>query len=327
MISPTIRFTAGALALTGLAVGCSSQAGPDYAGEPLAVIHGAVVANGTAASSPPAGAQAAVLWLPRKNVFTSATAQVEGSFPSQFSMKLYAPPPAEALEPGGDPLPVGGWPMTLDRGPLALGWIVALAANADPTDIHPADVLGYSLESMVAYLDRDGDSTNPDDEVVRYAALWQFPPTKGYHLLKLEWSDRTAYDRCVWNGFCYDQTEANPEHVAPVVWRDGRIFYYANQLFLFLEAAAHQSYESCLQAFPDADRCTIVQPDPLTYPDGYDPTNNEACAALAAQHDRTAFVTAPRAECGVPLRRVSNPDEFAMPVTVTMGTTFWNVLL
>jgi hypothetical protein len=312
MTTSLARFNVTALILAGLGAGCSSQAGSDYPGEALATIKGAVVANdGAPGSLPPGGAKAAVLWLPRGSMLASARAQVEGAFPSQFTMKLYSPPPEQALGAWIAPTSATGLPMTLDRGPLALGWIVAIAADANESDVHPAEVLGYSLDSMVAYLERDGDPNDPSDDVARYAHLWQLPPTRGYHLIKLEWSDRSAYDLCVWNGFCSEAVDANAGTTAGIRQ--------------FLLAADHRNYELCLQAFPAADRCTLVYPDPSIYPDGY-PTSNDACVQLAATHGRDVGARgAPLTDCGVPLRRVPNPAGFASSVTVKMGTTFYDV--
>jgi hypothetical protein len=288
----TLSVTA-ALALAG----CDSQASKDYPGEPLLTLSGAVVTGATQAtvSSPPP--KAAVLWYGFR-ALVGASAPVRGEFPSQFTLSLYSPPPEGARSQLLPPL--GGRNFTLDRGPLILGWIVALAPDANEADVKPADVLGYSLDMMVAYLDRDANPADPADELARYASLWQFPPTRGYHLVKLQRSDRTAYDQCRWNGLCVAHT-SKPRFGIQTFEMD----------------ALNGDYLACLAALPTAPHCTIYHPESADDPV---PAGNAACFELAQQYPR-------RTDCSVPLQHVPNPEGFAAPVTITMGVTFREVFM
>lgn len=279
---------------------CSSQAPPSYTGEALATLRGAVVADGGATDGgPPAAAKAAVLWYGIRALIGTSS-PVQGSFPARFTMSLYAPPPKTL----GDPLPpeTAAPNFTLDRGPLTLGWIVALAPEANEDDVHPEDVLGYSLDTMIAYVD-DTDPRTPKDQVARYAALWQFPPIRGYHLVKIARSDRSAYDQCTWNGLCEDNSTATSI--------DG--------FLTFIYSCLHQDYRACVTAMPDAPRCTWYHPGPQD--DSFDPKKtNAACIQLEQDFPR-------RDDCQPPLRHVPNPDEFGSSITITMGSTFRDVFM
>jgi hypothetical protein len=84
------------LALT-LLFGCDAQTDAGYPGEPLVTLHGRVESSG---ALPPL--EAAMLWQrgppPSVNDQELATrAPVEGSFPATFTLRLYKPPPWEAI--------------------------------------------------------------------------------------------------------------------------------------------------------------------------------------------------------------------------------------
>ena len=273
----------------GLAAGCSAQAGPEYSGEPLLTFSGAVV-GGQSTTAPPA--KAGVLWY-GLNGMQGSTAPVIGSFPSRFTLSFYAPPPARVFS---DPRP----PTTnanLDRGPLLLGWIVALAPDTNELDVRPENVLGYALDTMVVYLPRDA----ADPDTARYAKQWNIPPKRGYHLVKLERIDRSAYDQCQWNGLCVNYTF------------DGGM----NGFHSFVFSALQADYETCITAMPAAPRCTVEHQASADLPV---PAGNAACFELMRQFPR-------RPDCEVPLRHVPNAEGFATEVTITMGATFRDVFM
>jgi hypothetical protein len=280
-----------------LGVGCESQASKEYPGEPLLTLSGAVV-TGTAQATGNAPPKAAVLWYGFR-ALVGASASVRGQFPSQFTLSLYSPPPEEVRNPLLPPV-TQQYNLTLDRGPLTLGWIVALAPDTNEADVKPEDVLGYSLDMMVAYLDRDANPADPMDEVARYATLWQIPPTRGYHLVKLQRSDRTAYDQCMWNGLCVAHT-SQPR--------------FGIQAFVM--DALNSDYLACLAALPTAPHCTLYH---RTTTEDPEPAENAACFELQKQYPR-------RTDCQVPLQHVPNPQGFAAPVTITMGVTFREVFM
>jgi hypothetical protein len=299
MKSTCVLPLAAIAGLLGLPAACSSQASSDYPGEPLLIFSGAVVAAG-AGTSPLPAAKAGILWYGVK-AMVGASVPVTGTFPSSFTLSLHWPPPDSSGI--GDPLP----PMTqqhnvtLDRGPLKLGWIVALSPDTNEDDVQPGDVLGYALDTMVAYLDQDPDpATALGQEIIRFAQLWHIPATRGYHLVKLERSDRTTYDQCRWNGLC-------------VEFR-GR---QAQGFRTFTLAALQADYQACRASSPDAPHCAVQDrlsaDEPIT-------EESAACFELERQIPR-------RTDCIVPLRHVANPAGAAAPVTITMGVSFREVFM
>ena len=297
MKAPRVSRSVSFVLSIGLVAACSPQAGTDYSGEPLLTLTGSVVAGGDpAAAFPPA--QAGVLWYGVR-AMVGASVPVVGSFPANFSLSLHWPPPETGA---GDALPpmTAQHNVTLDRGPLQLGWIVALSPDADASNVRPEDVLGYALDTMVAYLDRDPDLDTPlGQETARFAQRWQIPARRGYHLVKLERANRAAYDACMWNGLCVDHTTSE-----------------AAGFRSFTLAALQADYQACRAALPAAPHCTIHHPVSADEPT----EGNAACQALEAQHPR-------RADCEVPLRHVANPDGEAAPVTITMGVSFREVFM
>jgi hypothetical protein len=279
-----------------LFAGCSSQAGPDYSGEPLLTLKGSVVAGESQSGAfPPANA--AVLWYGAR-ALVGASIPVEGTFPSSFTLSLHWPPPENRQDNALPPMTMQH-NVTLDRGPLTLGWIVALSPEANQSDVQPGDVLGYALDTMVAYLDRDPDPATPlGQEIIRYAQLWQIPATRGYHLVQLERGDRQAYDQCMWNGLCVDHTASEPSGFQT-----------------FVLDALREDYQVCRGALPQAPFCTIHHRRSADEPISAETT---ACFELEKQHPR-------RSDCAVPLRHVPASGEAA--ITITMGATFRDVFM
>jgi hypothetical protein len=89
-------FTVGFAGLALTACG-TPLAGPDYPGEPLVTLSGIVTSEQTKPQSP---TNVDLVWLVVSNgadYIVSESAPTEGSFPSNFSLSLYAPPEDSAL--------------------------------------------------------------------------------------------------------------------------------------------------------------------------------------------------------------------------------------
>jgi len=91
------RSALPALATLALLLGCDAQTDAGYPGEPLVTLHGRVESSGALPAL-----EAAMLWQrgppPSVNDQELATrAPVESGFPATFTLRLYKPPPAEAL--------------------------------------------------------------------------------------------------------------------------------------------------------------------------------------------------------------------------------------
>lgn len=94
MSRPALHATLAALALL---LGCDAQTDGSYPGEPLVTLHGRVESSG---ALPPL--EAAMLWQrgapPSVDDQELATrAPVQSGFPATFTLRLYRPPPGEAV--------------------------------------------------------------------------------------------------------------------------------------------------------------------------------------------------------------------------------------
>jgi hypothetical protein len=210
----TLRgFTAGgaALCVAALAIdtGCDSQVPPTYEGQPIAVLHGTVAT--TPESAPQPGAKAAILWLTPTGEAAQADplfpevkqykyrlvafgAPVSGGFPATFELRILTPPPAEALLGFGPPVtsrcqespaktcvsyaftPVDN---TQPR-EVAIGYIVALAPDANLDSIAPGDIVGAALDAFLTYNAHD---LAAGGNAASYVADFHGETTAGYHLV------------------------------------------------------------------------------------------------------------------------------------------------
>ena len=108
MTRPTMRacfliasaVSAGFAGALGLLDACGAQADRHYQGEPLATIHGSVIAQSATAQAPP-DVEAAVLWTHYSSTgyrpaLVGTTVSATGSFPASFTFNMFEPPPADA---------------------------------------------------------------------------------------------------------------------------------------------------------------------------------------------------------------------------------------
>ena len=157
--------------------GCSSQADTSYRGEALASLTGNVSVSSTnPPTSPLPALEAALAWNgtspgsgkvvtgpSRQRVGTSVP--VSGTFPAQFELQIYDPPPAEAL-----------FPCSSDgtAGQFAQANVAAIPQGSALVDIENVDFYGEITDYYLAYADQDipaGTICQGGNAV-----------TKGYHL-------------------------------------------------------------------------------------------------------------------------------------------------
>jgi hypothetical protein len=205
-------FTASgaALCVAALAIdtGCDSQVPPTYEGQPIAVLHGTVATSPE--SAPQLGAKAAILWLtpgeaaPADPLFPEVKqytyrlvafgTPVSGAFPATFELRILTPPPAEALLGFGPPVTsrcqespekacVKYAVTPVDNAQpheVAIGYIVALARDANLDAIAPGDIVGASLDVFLSYNAHD---LAAGGNAASYVADFNGETTAGYHLV------------------------------------------------------------------------------------------------------------------------------------------------
>jgi hypothetical protein len=292
-----------ALFVAGFAyMGCSAQAEPDYQGEPLATVFGTVVTT----DAPPSGEiEAALLWnsnVPSDLSLRIASTRVRGSFPAAFTLEVLAPPP-----------PVPPEPLGQAQDGVRVGYIAAIKHQSGPT-VRDVDIVGVAIGFLVLYF--PNDSRNADDLVAFYAKLMNVPPTRGYHLAKVtvtEDSEAPAV-RCEYDGVCehgilgYNgSTDGTPEEQA--------LEHAIGQ------AKLDRDFALCTKYLPDAPRCDIA----VNTFDDY-PTDGACQALVQARNERQqerVHAQGEAAFCPVRWLHVANPDEFATPVTIKLGTRLY----
>ncbi len=306
MIHSTSRGRRGALVTVALAasgVACSAQVPPTYGGEPLATVHGTIVAP---SASP--GGDAAIVWTttaPGRYELPAAVGTrvpVTGAFPAAFTLDLLSPPPAAGEQVDSElPAmpPVDGGPVVRTNTPTGawMGLIAVLAPTANADDLQPGDILGVDVGHVVFYFDHDEtDAATPTQNGPAYwARQYLLPATRGYHLAVVDQptsNQVAAHWSCLNNNFCQHEVgNAN-------AWEQS----WVNALFAL-----------CTSLAPLAGTCTFDVADvPLTDADN-------ACAAMFNE----AVTSAPPCPPAAPTPR-ENPSGFADPSTVILGATVWD---
>jgi hypothetical protein len=262
------------------------------------VVRGQIVSSGQ--SAPPANV--AVVWLAlggeRDRLVAAPVASLVGEDAQEFTINLgVGPPPDEAFNlftsaTGSDAL----------RAESCIGAIAALApgaADVEPADITPADVVGVSLDTGVVYFARDGVPDNPNDEVTSDAARLGVTPTRGYHLYVQDAppARRAEYNRCTAAGVC------------------ARWVGYPDDGFWW--SAASAEYERCLEYTPDAETCILYYDASAGTGGGSTLTpeeqaENARCMSLVERRLST--------DCQLPFAYPGNPLGFELSVTVELGT-------
>jgi hypothetical protein len=175
---------------------CSSQVDPEYRGEPLAVISGAVSADEVGVD----GLVPVLGWYDfgrPEDADGDATpallheVQVEGAFPNRFTMRVYDLPPEQALAPASDGEPAAAMAMIFAADPDA-DWSEGFGNGVPEAegDKHPEWLAGAAINYMVLYTDGPTRADGPA------ARLVGEPLAKGYHLIEVhELTDEQRQER------------------------------------------------------------------------------------------------------------------------------------
>jgi hypothetical protein len=292
------------------ALGCSAQADPHYRGEPVVSVHGTVTTEGAPPSS---NIDAAIVWMKTYKThsapyftakFATERASVSGTFPANFTLDVFTPPPAEAMVDMNGP--TGVW----------IGAVAAVAAGTKSEAVQPSDVVGVDVNHTVFYFDHDLDMTkypkNGTSEPEGYATIvakaFRVPPTKGYHLSVADPAPPDAvlaFKRCI----------AGIPWVCPKDVSDDPVY----------QAYTDWEYTSCLALHPGAGTCT--QYSDLTTAGKWDDAKwavNQRCMAeMSSVIDAYKGPPCPDSQG----HRVDNPAEFGVPVSIVLGSSIWEVPL
>jgi len=285
---------------------CSAQAEPDYRGEPLAVVRGAIVTGEHAA---PSDVEAAVVWIsePEQDGWPVARVHVSGEFPAQFTVEVFDPPPepAELSETLG----------TGDvRNPIAIGMLAAIAPNSGAR-VSYDEILGVWLDGGVQYFWRDANG-QANDWVRDEAERRKLPPTKGYHLFRQTSDEHTEAEsfRCQnWDLCQHDVLTFAPGESSPDT--SGSTRAAADRQALY-----DADYDKCLKYLDHPATCTNYSPEPRT-PEEQAETGR--CSDLRVQtQERALAATDNRWDCPEPWPSTENPEGFDYPVSIRLGSTW-----
>ena len=290
---------------------CSAQAEPDYRGEPLAVLRGAVI---TGEQSAPSDIEAALVWItgpPDEEGSPIARVRVRGQFPAQFTIEVFDPPPPPASWiPRRSP--AQNWPDDWEPDPTSVGILAAIAPNSGDR-ISYDEILGVWLGGGVQYFARDANGAD-NDLVLTEAERRKVPPTRGYHLYRqsVDEPSEAQYFRCQYRDFCQRAiVTSTPGQDLPDVPGTTR---FVADLQVFNDA----EYAKCLKYLDQPTTCTSYYPEGRT---AEEQAENERCSELQIQiFERAQSAAESPPDCGIPWQYVENPDEFAHAVNIELGT-------
>jgi hypothetical protein len=235
---------------------------------------------------------------------------VRGDFPATFELSMYAAPPPKAMQ-----LFLAGEiiPEPVSSG-IAWGFIAAIDASADDTDIQREDIIGIDTSHVILFFDHDIATPPKDSEAwamltpvemfhARFdqqVAALQTSTEPGYHLAQVNpewlaaWTERLD---CMWQDLCVQWIAEVPGDQARVDW----------------------DFERCTQRFPENPTCSAQ-----AWPgeDGDEPASSRECREM---HE--GFVSL--ADCyslipEVP-HYVPNPDGLAAPIEIELGMGLFDV--
>lgn len=162
------------LSLPLLSIACDSQADSDYQGEALASVKGQVT---TSLSSLPSDYEALVVWnnsAGSPDTFTGQSVDVSGSFPANFELNIFLPPPQEALN---DYTQNGQFP---DESHIGVAFIAALPVGLDlQSDEEFTGPGAISEDYMLVYVQEDVKPGTVSEQLLGEAL------TAGYYLMKV----------------------------------------------------------------------------------------------------------------------------------------------
>jgi hypothetical protein len=291
------------LLTTALGLGCSAQVDPDYPGEPLGRVHGALVTGSTPA---PAGMEVAILYYgfgpnwERQSLGVSVP--ISATSPGTFEMDIFSPPPPEAFGPLAWPEGATGTGPAFEPRKWTVGYIVALAPDTDKSHVRPENILGVSLDYHILYFAEDAA---PGSYEEFYASQYAVPGTKGYQLsavypltLPERAAERAAYDQCRWlPGLCvWQEDDINTREYDTSNW----------------------DYDDCMKRVPTPESCTTYNVRDVT-PEQTAESN--ACQQKMRDAGIGSQPPCPRGPTAKP-----NPLGMSAPITVTMGATLLDAI-
>lgn len=178
--------------------------------------------------------------------------------------------------------------------------IIAAIKHQSGQSVPVTDILGTTGEAIVVYFPNDSQGGN--DLVAQEAAAFNVPATRGYHLVRTvvtEESEARFY-RCQYEGVCEHQVGQGNE---------------------LMQAFFDRQFALCTKYLPDAPRCEIT-PDT--------DWEHDSCVALVqAREKRLQQRVETEGEAGFcepAWSHVANPEDLSHPVTVVLGTTYYDAL-
>ncbi len=147
-------------------VACGSQVDSNHQGDVLATLAGSVRNTRVQAVG---DAEVAAVWVNSSgspDLVVAETVEVEGSFPAQFTLSLFEPPPASALN------------HTPDGGQFGVAYIIAGKAGTDyaSEESVQAGLLGMEENHLLVYLPAD---VTPGSELSYFL---RGTPSAGFHI-------------------------------------------------------------------------------------------------------------------------------------------------
>ncbi|HKO93989.1 MAG TPA: hypothetical protein VJU61_22700 [Polyangiaceae bacterium] len=297
------QWVNGILMLGGL-VGCSAQVEPDYRGEPLAVLRGALVTGEQAA---PSEVDAALVWLTADEIdggWPIARVRVRGEFPAQFSIEVFDPPPAHAVRV------VEGDVASPALDPTTIGILAAIAPNSGDS-ISYDEILGVWLGGAVEYFEHDAGGERVD-YVQLEAERHKIAPTQGYHLYRQtsdEQLERASF-RCEHLDLCAHDIYTD----TPGAGRRGADL----QHFLDTE------YAKCQQYLDQPATCTTYYPTEGRSAEEL--AENARCQQLQQAREERKIAAPGFEGCSAPWEFVENPEGFDFPISIELGTTLVDMM-
>ena len=301
------------VALASALSGCSAQVDSDYQGEPLATIRGTVaLKSGALDGDRPVNA--AILWVYQDSAnqyqpkYVGDRISVRGSFPANFTLDVYTPPPAaaqlttdETLEGFGISIPAAT--------PLGVwtGFLVAIDSQASDADVTLSSIVGVDVDHAIVYVDGgvkpllNGDPITTESALqgLRADAVRPFAigtsPGVGFHLAKMnpqyQAAMRTSRD-CLWADACVHVSTADPLEQAYLDW----------------------SFQRCKERFPQNPSCSMEQE-----PRVGEPASSIECRERYGQKDHS--------HCNIDLTQVyiENPSGLGDPITIQIGTSLFDI--
>jgi hypothetical protein len=264
--------------------------------------------------------------------FVGTKVSVTGSFPANFTLNVYDPPPADqqmqlgydyrSFDPSSDT--DGGSSLS----GMWIGYIAAVSTGTSDGQLNLSDVLGVDTEHMVIYFDHDivprnvlpADAsidafpvsaypTSNDIYVGFSAPYFKVPKTKGYHLAKANAQSQmeaAQIGTCNYGGLCVHIVNAVGQNQSENDW----------------------GFARCTRLLPSNPTCT----EAYDGDGGLSSPASAQCAALL-NADQNAN---PRNNCWPPgppgslggifmgVQFDANPGGFADPSTIELGTTIWD---